>query len=217
MLQIRRAAMSERSDRLQRAWREWNRGKLTIGATADQFGWNPNTFKSNLNGNMDFSFAAAKRYGAKLKVRPEWLYDGTEPMRQVAAPKRGGQEVPLIAWVSAGRIADIGQLTAADDTVLVGDLPDGEYFATNVVGDSMDRISPEGSTIIVRANEADPRPGRLYVFSLRGEATYKRFEADPVPRLEPVSTNPANKTIYLTNDKNWTVVGRVVRSILDLD
>ena len=129
------------------------------------------------------------------------------------------QEVPLISWVSAGQLREPGQVpqTRYAETMLTGDLPGGEYFATEVVGDSMNRVSPEGSRIIVNVADRELRAGRFYLFSLRGEATYKRFQDDPVIRLEPFSTNPANQIIFPKADKDWNVIGRVVRSYLNLD
>lgn len=129
------------------------------------------------------------------------------------------REIPVLSWVSAGRLEEVADLNALArnlQTMPVADLPGGEYFATLVRGDSMDRISPEGSRIIVNASDRDPRPGRYYLFSLRGEATYKRYESDPVVRLEPYSTNPANRIIYPKADRDWSVIGRVVRSYIDL-
>lgn len=130
------------------------------------------------------------------------------------------QEVPVISWVSAGQLREPGQAPQVKryaDMMLLSDLPGGEYFATDVVGDSMDRVSPEGSRIVVNIADRDPVPGRFYLFSLRGEATYKRYQEEPVIRLEPFSTNPANQTIYPKADKDWNVIGRVVRSYLNLE
>lgn len=127
------------------------------------------------------------------------------------------KEVPLISWVSAGRLGDPGDLVnMSGERLLIADLPSGEYFATEVRGDSMDRISPETSRLIVNAADRDPKPGKYYIFSLRGEATYKRFESDPVVRLEPFSTNPANRPLYPKRDTDWSVIGRVVRSYIDM-
>ncbi|MES2494607.1 MAG: S24 family peptidase [Pseudomonadota bacterium] len=124
----------------------------------------------------------------------------------------------MLSWVSAGRLQEVSDLAATRnlEIIPIADLPGGEYFATVVRGDSMDRISPEGSRIIVNASDREPRPGRYYLFSHRGEATYKRYESEPVIRLEPFSTNPSNQTIYPKADKDWTVIGRVVRSYIDL-
>lgn len=53
-------------------------GFATARSAAAAFGWNPNTYASNENGNAPFSYARAKVYGAAFGVRPEWLYDGGE-------------------------------------------------------------------------------------------------------------------------------------------
>ncbi len=129
-----------------------------------------------------------------------------------------GTEVPLLSWVSAGQVSEVGSMDElqAVDHITVSGLPPGDYFATKVKGDSMDRLSPDGSTVIVNVSDKDAMSGRAYLFSLRGETTYKFYQAAPVPRLEPFSTNPANKIIFLQADRDWHVVGRVVRTFIDL-
>jgi SOS-response transcriptional repressor LexA len=208
--------VTERSDRLQRAFREssFAANGLSALATARSLGWNPNSFKSNLNGNSPFSFDQAKKYADKFRVRAEWLYDGNGPMREVHRPARLPIEVPLVGWVSAGEVSDVGQLEEVG-RVVAGNLPPGEYFATEIVGDSMDRVAPEGAYIIVNAADRNPRDGNIYIFSHRGEPTVKRYRSKPVRRLEPFSTNPVHDPIFI-GDKGWTCVGRVVRSVIDL-
>jgi SOS-response transcriptional repressor LexA len=183
--------VTERSDRLRRAFAEssFAANGLSALATARSLGWNPNSFKSNMNGNSPFGFEQAKRYAEKLRVRAEWLYDGNGPMRESSRPARLPIEVPVIGWVSAGKVADVGQLEEVD-RIVVGNLGSGEYFATEIVGDSVDRIAPEGARIIVNAADRNPRDGNFYIFSHRGEPTVKRYRSRPVRRLEPFSTNP---------------------------
>lgn len=209
--------MSERSERLSKAMKA---AKLSQPDAVERFGWNKNTLKSNMNGTVDFSYKKAMVYAARLKVRAEWLYSGEGDMHP-EPPKitRNVQDIPVIAWVQAGGLADVGQIEEIDELerMTISGLPTGRFFATDVRGDSMDRISPEGSRIIVNAEERDPQSGGYYLFSLRGETTYKRYYAEPIPRLEPYSINPANRPIYLMNDDDWVVVGRVVRSLIDLD
>jgi phage repressor protein C with HTH and peptisase S24 domain len=121
--------------------------------------------------------------------------------------------------VQAGELTDISAIHDAPDLerVTTDGLGPGEWFATDVRGDSMDRVSPEGSRIFVNAADRLPIGGRYYLFSLRGETTYKRYYDDPVERLEPYSTNPANRPIFLKKDTDWMVIGRVYRSVIDLD
>lgn len=186
---------------------------------AENFGWSYNTLKSNVNGTIGFSYKKAMVYAARLKVRPDWLFAGTLPMREpTKAERRVAIDVPVIAWVQAGQLADVSALHDIPDldTETVDGLGPGDWFATDVRGDSMDRVSPEGSRVFVNASDRTLVAGRYYLFSLRGETTYKRYYDDPVQRLEPFSTNPANRPIYLAKDSDWLVVGRVVRSVIDL-
>lgn len=210
-------AMSEQSERLKLALKET---KISMKEMCRRWGWSYDTLKSNANGNMSFSFSKAQVYAGRLKVRAEWLYAGTGPMREPPpAAKRAAIEVPVIGWVQAGQLSDVGVFQDLADTehVSMGGLPAGTWFATDVHGDSMDRVSPEGSRIIVNADDRRLVAGRYYLFSLRGEATYKRYYDKPVKRLEPYSTNPANRTIFLAEDPDWSVIGRVHRSLIDLD
>lgn len=210
------SGMTEQGDRLKLAL---EKAGLTMTEAAERFHWNYNTLKSNANGNMPFSYKKAMVYAARLKVRPDWLFAGTEPMREpTRIDRKSTTEVPVIAWVQAGQLTDVGVIHDIPDleTVTTDGLGPGEWFATDVRGDSMDRVSPEGSRIFVNASDRHPVPGRFYLFSLRGETTYKRYYNDPVERLEPFSTNPANRAIYPTKDHDWLVIGRVYRSLIDL-
>lgn len=128
---------------------------------------------------------------------------------------RPATDVPLLSWVSAGRLAETGDLPNPEAMIPVPDLAPGDYFALTVRGDSMDRVSPEGSVIVINRRERSPQRGKAYVFAVRGEATYKVWEPDP-PRLEPFSTNPGNKPIYVGRKKDLFVVGRVRRTFMDL-
>lgn len=208
--------MSEQGDRLKQAIAETGQSMAEV---CERFGWSYNTVKSNANGNATFSFKKAMVYAGRLKVRAEWLYAGTLPMRDPPkAQRRTAIEVPIIGWVQAGALADATAIHDLPDleSVMMDGLGIGEWFATNVHGDSMDRVSPEGSRIFINAADRDLISGGFYLFSLRGETTYKRYYDDPVTRLEPYSTNPANRPIYPTSDRDWTVVGRVYRSLIDL-
>lgn len=123
--------------------------------------------------------------------------------------------VPLISWVSAGKMSfpDI-----TDDIIRHvedGGLdPAGDWIALQVVGDSMDRISPPESIIFVDRADKILVPNACYVISNGdGEATYKRFRPNPM-RFEPVSTNPAYEPIYPTREP--LIVGRVKKSTIEM-
>ncbi|MCA1458045.1 helix-turn-helix transcriptional regulator [Bradyrhizobium sp. BRP22] len=126
--------------------------------------------------------------------------------------------VPLLDSVAAGKLkAPSSQIPVEDVPLLAfADLGRGEFFALNVEGDSMDRISPEGSIIIVNKADRTLINGRCYVFSHRGETTYKMWQSGDPAHLAPYSTNPVNKPIFFKNKKDLEVIGRVKRTLLDL-
>lgn len=212
---VTEANMDNRHIRLAQAMKE---AGVTAAEAHERWGWSRDTLKSNLSGTVQMGPKKAAEYAPKLRVRQEWLYYGTGPMREPPAPKgRPPISIPIFSWVSAGQLLDLGMDNIeALESVTVADLPQGEYFGTTVRGDSMDRVSPEGSTLIVRTDDRDLKDGQYYLFSLRGETTYKRYFGSPVQRLEPYSTNPANRTIFLDGDDGWQVVGRVYRTTFSL-
>lgn len=126
------------------------------------------------------------------------------------------QSVPLISWVSAGALAYQEAVTGMEDfpTFEVASLPVGDWIALRVEGDSMDRISPPESIILVNRKDKRLVANACYVIAdQHGNATYKRYRPNP-SRFEPVSTNPVHEPIFPDNEA--PVVGRVRRSMIDM-
>lgn len=183
----------------------------TAKDAAKYFNWVYDTYSQHERGERGLTKKTAEKYARAFRVSAGWLLTG-EGESDV-------ELVPLLSWVSAGAMVDpMSQIPIEDVPLLAfADLGKGDWFALRVMGDSMDRVSPEGSVILVNRAERELLPGRKYVFSLRGEATYKQWGGDDPPRLEPDTTNPAaNKTIYPQGEGEYVVVGRVRRTLLDL-
>jgi SOS-response transcriptional repressor LexA len=127
-------------------------------------------------------------------------------------------QIPLLDAVSAGRLKAPSSQIPVEDVPLLSfaDLGRGDFFALTVEGDSMDRISPEGSTIVVNRADRSLVSGKPYVFSNRGEVTFKLWRPEPA-RLAPFSTNPVHEPVYVKSraDAEKLVVGRVKRTVLD--
>ncbi|MEY9466325.1 SOS-response transcriptional repressor LexA [Bradyrhizobium ottawaense] len=141
---------------------------------------------------------------------------GPPPRRtSPSAPKLA--MVPLLDRVTAGRLRSPANQIPIEDVPLLAfaDLGRGEFFALTVDGDSMDRYSPEGSIIVVNRAERTLVSGRCYVFSVKGETTFKMWQGGANPHLSPFSTNPLNKPIFF-KPRDLEVIGRVKRTILDL-
>ncbi|PRX09997.1 UNVERIFIED_ORG: SOS-response transcriptional repressor LexA [Martelella mediterranea] len=190
--------------RLQQA-RE-RRGFKSAKAAAEYFGWSVATYIQHENGQRGLVRAAA-RYAKAFRISEGWLLtgDGDAP----------GPAIPLVSLVSAGKLEQPNGYIPSDEfvTVPAGGLPAGDWIALRVEGDSMDDYSPPGSIIFVNRRERDPVDGGFYVVCTDdGEATYKRYRANP-ERLEPQSSNKAHETIFPQG--SLTIIGRVRRTMLD--
>lgn len=128
------------------------------------------------------------------------------------------EKVPLISWVSAGRLSDEDGVSNVDidKYVIAVDLPKGDWWAMRVKGNSMDRIAPDGSVIFLNRKDKLLREDQFYVFALgTGPATFKRYRGDRGRvRLQPYSSEPDHETIPAPPDLR--VIGRVRRVVTDL-
>lgn len=206
--------MDTTADRLR--WARARAGYSNARQAADAFGFNYSTYSGHENGGRNTSKAKAQRYAKAFKVRWEWVLHGWGEALEEPRLRRPIVAVPLISWVSAGKLT-AGETVMADAVLThleMADLPDGDWAALEVEGDSMDRIAPPGSTIIVNRSDTILRPERCYVVGTEeGETTFKRYRAGP-DRLQPFSTNPDHETIPLTGQE--IVFGRLRRVIIDV-
>jgi SOS-response transcriptional repressor LexA len=127
--------------------------------------------------------------------------------------------IPLLDKVATGKLKSPSSQIPVEDVPLLAfaDLGRGAFFALTVEDDSMDRLSPNGSVIIVNHADRTLVAGRAYVISRRGEATFRLWRSDP-PRFSPYSTNPIHEPIFVKSkpEAERLVVGRVKRTMLDL-
>lgn len=154
------------------------------------------------------------KVAAVLGVRPGWLAFGEGDNDNAAA--ENSLRIPVISWVAAGRFSDTpGQDDMeASSHIDVTDLPRGKYFGLRIIGDSMNRVAPEGAIIVVNARDRELIPRKYYVFQNGHGATFKRYMNNP-PRLEPYSYNLDHETLQV--DKDTQVIGRAVRIISDVE
>lgn len=145
--------------------------------------------------------------------------DNSRQERPARAAKRY-VDVPLLDQVSAGRLKTPSSQIPVEDVPLLAfvDLGRGDWFALKLEADadSMDRVSPPGSTIIVNKADRTLRSGKCYIFSIDGETTYKMWQEGEPAYLAPYSTNPTHKPIFIRRRRAFDVIGRVKRTVLDL-
>lgn len=187
---------------------EQARGKRfkTARDACNFFGWNYTSYAQHENGTRGIGRAAAK-YAKAFRVSEAWLLTGEgEPGAALS--------IPLLSWISAGDLLRDDIAHEALGEISVCDLPDSDWIALKVVGDSMDRISPPDSIIFVDRRDKQLVPNGLYVIADdEGNATYKRFRPGPPRRFEPVSVNTALDPVIPEHDP--VIVGRVRRTVLD--
>lgn len=146
-----------------------------------------------------------------LGVPAGWLAFGEGDNR--IAHNDNIRRVPVISWVAAGRFADSTMAIEEEaDFIDVSGLGNGRFFGLRILGDSMNRIAPEGSTIVVDPQDRALVPRKFFVFQNANGATFKRYMADPV-RLEPFSHNLMHEAVQI--DSETEVLGRAVRVLFE--
>jgi SOS-response transcriptional repressor LexA len=180
---------------------------------SDALGVNYNSYKAYEQGRNGFSVPDAKQFAKAFNVSLQWLQFGIGSPDDKFVDETP-IEIPVLSMVSAG---DLMQDHIQDDhrrTVKVVGLQQGDWIALEVIGSSMDRISPPGSIILVNRREKRLVPNACYVIADEdGAATYKRFRPEPM-RFEPVSTEVGHETIFPENEP--VIIGRVRRSVLEM-
>lgn len=153
----------------------------------------------------------------KLGLSADWIYRLSEALDCNPADILVGDastalvKAPLISWVQAGKLAEVEDPyeMGAVEQFVYAEYGRQTVIALTVRGDSMDRIAPDGSRIVVDYEDRQLIDGRYYVVKIGDEATFKRYRAEPA-RFEPDSTQP-HDTIFPNEDA--LVVGRVVQVV----
>ena len=118
-------------------------------------------------------------------------------------------QVPVIDKITAGAMAMISDplpAGAAEEYVPVS-YHRSTLLGLTVDGQSMNRIANNGDVAIFDYADTDLIDGKSYIIRREGEATMKRFRADP-PRFEPYSTEPDHPTIFPS--ATLEVLGKVI-------
>ena len=118
------------------------------------------------------------------------------------------RSIPLIGLASAGVWQEVIEMAEGTKFIPAG-LCGKRAFAVTIVGDSMDKLLPEGGWAVVDPDQKHLYAGKVYLIANADEdTTVKRYCGDP-GRFEPVSTNEMHKPFFLA-DVPYRVIGRVV-------
>ena len=210
--------MSDLAERVSKAReaRGWSQAELARRVSARRRAHGKGAVRQQSVNQLEQGGVDAPRYlvelAEALEVDVAWLSGrggGASPAIERAPP--GIIRVPLVSWVEAGGLADAiepYQPGAPAEWVPVTHHHDN-LIALRVKGQSMDRVAPEGTIVIVDLGDRALVDGKHYVFRHEGRATFKTWRKGPPQRLEPQSTDPDYQPIIPMDGVE--VVGRVIR------
>lgn len=160
--------------------------------------------------------ALAKLYN----VNPTWLMGYDVPMERNLPTNVGEEVVPVVVYgkISAGKPLEMQQNIIDYTYITAEQARKGSYFALEVTGDSMDKIIPNGSRVLVRKQETLEN-GEIGVIVVNGyDATIKRYEQDgDMVFLYPDSNNPENKIQrYNLQETPISILGKVKNCITEV-
>lgn len=210
-------AINELRQRVARRLREIDLG--AVEAAAGVSGLERNYIRDLIDGKKEtFNQSKLPLVAQALKWTVSDLLGSPAARRERGSAKL--QPVPLLDTVSAGKLKTPSSQIPVEDVPLLAfaDLGRGDFFALRLEddADSMDRLSPPGSILVVNKADRELRSGRCYIFSIDGETTYKMWQDGDPAYLAPCSTNPSHKPIFVKRKRDFDVIGRVKRTVLDL-
>lgn len=210
-------AINELRQRVEKRLRDLDIGPVEAAQSVD--GLERNYIRDLLEGKKEsFNQAKLSVVAQALKWAVPDLMGEATPRKERGAPKV--QPVPLLDTVSAGKLKTPSSQIPVEDVPLLAfaDLGRGDFFALRLEqdADSMDRVSPPGSILVVNKADRELRHGKCYIFSIDGETTYKMWQDGEPGYLAPYSTNPIHKPVFIRRKRDFDVIGRVKRTVLDL-
>jgi SOS-response transcriptional repressor LexA len=137
--------------------------------------------------------------------------------------KRGNGEtrsVPIFSDVPAGKMMVPEAVSDPRNIyghIVISGLGRGDWAALVVSGSSMNKVAPDGSTIVFNRADTQPVDNGFFVFRDpdTGAATFKRYGGGHPPRLRPYSYDDYDP-IILTSEDQVEIVGRVKKVVVDL-
>lgn len=166
------------------------------------------------------SFSGIRRFTAAETVTLlQFLGEGIEePRRRSLAddtterPKirrSGARMLPVVGLVPAGNWREAVETTRDYMPSPEPNLND-DVFVVEVEGDSMDKIAPAGTRVVIDPADKQLVDKKIYVVrDAAGDVTLKQFMSDPA-RLVPCSSNEEHRIIILGEDLPGEIVGRAI-------
>lgn len=197
------------------------RGSMSQKEFAEKIGLTQQNYWKYENGKQGLKSDLIEKICKTFGCTAEWLlcldYKPSD-LPKGAKPTKGMQMgyVPLLGRVHAGPFTEPEDLGDRQELALIPQFlidADPDTYALEAEGDCMNKVYPEGCTVIVSPNRK-PQNGSVAVVALDGhDAIMRRMvRTTNTLILSPESSNPEHKDIVITEDSDHTVEfwGRVV-------
>ncbi len=206
-----------RAERLKQARKKF--GGFTSAAKAcARHHWELEAYKAHESGRNGFNSAIGNQYADAFGVSRTWLYLGVGTPTEIPVAN-DSKTIPIYADVPAGIMMSTEGVARRRDlrgTLTISGLGKGDWAALVVTGNSMNKIAPDGSTIVFNRDETNPVENGFYVFRdpETGEATFKRYGAGNPPKLRPYSYDDFDP--IQVEEHLLQIVGRVRKVVVDV-
>lgn len=140
---------------------------------------------------------------------------GKESAQDGPPASTGGVWIPVLGRVAAGTPLEAVQEILDYEEITMNMAGDGDHFALQIKGDSMEPKISDGDVVIVR-KQSDADNGDTAVVLVNGEdATVKKIKKGP-DGIMLIPTNPSFEPIFYSNAQIETLPVRIIGKAVEL-
>ena len=179
---------------------------------------NRNDLSQYVNGKVEPRQSKLYILGQALKVNEAWLRGYDVPMHQkgIVEPNSSSQiKVPVLGTVRAGLPMEAVENILDYEEISEDMARQGDYFALQIKGDSMEPRIKEGDVVIVR-KQPDVESGEVAIVLVNGdEATIKKVQKFN-GGINLVPSNPAYEVKTYSNDDIESLPVSIIGKVVEL-
>lgn len=179
---------------------------------------NRNDLSQYVNGKVEPRQSKLYILGQALKVNEAWLMGYDVPMHQkgIVEPNSSSQiKIPVLGTVRAGLPMEAVENILDYEEISEDMARQGDYFALQIKGDSMEPRIKEGDVVIVR-KQPDVESGEVAIVLVNGdEATIKKVQKFN-GGINLVPSNPTYEVKTYSNDDIESLPVSIIGKVVEL-
>lgn len=199
-----------------------NENDLSKAEIARRIGTSRSTLNGWLKGEYEANSENIYKLARLFDVTEAWLL-GFVDERQEVEIQENNQESFLLPLLNVSAGKEESDQSQSHEMVEcpshLSNLKD-QLFAIRVIGESMNKIIPNGSTIICAKIDEKPKNGQIVVYRNGNDYNLKRFtETENLVIFEPISFDDSYETIIYkkTDDIEIEILGIVKHSCMNFE